>query len=655
MKKLYPIFTVILLLIFSLQTIGQKNKSNDLLLEIAAEVSQDSLTNYILSLQNIGTRYAMADNTKEVALWIKGKFDSFGYENVMLDSFLLDHNGMQVMQYNVICRSDSIYSHKDYVLLGAHHDAITYTTPVDSTPGADDNASGVAGVLECARVLKMHGQNSKKPFHFATWGAEELGLHGSINYVTKYMQMDSLPVFYINLDMIANSTDGNRKIDYSVSEGLGQLIEVAANTSEIIPVNSSYSGGSDHVPFRAADVPILYFAENNFSEYYHSDNDRLENLEMDFATEVVKGTAAAMYYGAKALPLTQIIEVLNAGEGDDLIVTWEKQSEAVLYKIDIYHDGNLIRSLESVNDSLYIDDLPFGQPICIELYGVDVDSLAGLHSRSCIELSNIPEQLTVSSEMNLDEINISWSKTLPLDADNVIVERKRKDEESFQQYDVIAANSGHIQISNHESGFWDYQLSLTDSDGLESEPTNAYIFSTQTKNDVLVISGQLGGYDNPTTDDVIGFYEEIMPLKSHYFLNSSTESKYLPILQNMEVVIWNTFSATRPRFYLYTDLIRTYVENGGKLILFAKDLPKHFDPNYSEGDLFQPESWLYKLGVTSMLENNGARLKQLLHSSGLAADVDPEKLPESFNGSLPNIDAFVPNMNSSVVLTYQSL
>ncbi|MDA3867866.1 MAG: T9SS type A sorting domain-containing protein, partial [Salinivirgaceae bacterium] len=82
---------------------------------------------------------------------------------------------------------------------------------------------------------------------------------------------------------------------------------------------------------------------------------------------------------------------------------------------------------------------------------------------------------------------------------------------------------------------------------------------------------------------------------------------------------------------------------------------KHFDPNYSEGDLFQPESWLYKLGVTSMLENNGARLKQLLHLSGLAADVDSEKLPESFNGSLPNIDAFVPNMNSSVVLTYQSL
>ncbi|MFO7862864.1 MAG: M28 family peptidase, partial [Salinivirgaceae bacterium] len=168
-------------LIISLTAFSQKNKSNDLLFEIAAEVNQDSLTSYILSLQNIGTRYALADNTKEVALWIKGKFESFGYENVMLDSFLLDHNGMQVMQYNVICRSDSIYSHNDYVLLGAHHDAITYTTPMDSTPGADDNASGVAGVLETARILKMYDGDAKNPFHFATWGAEELGLHGSIN------------------------------------------------------------------------------------------------------------------------------------------------------------------------------------------------------------------------------------------------------------------------------------------------------------------------------------------------------------------------------------------------------------------------------------------------------------------------------------------
>ncbi|PLX15216.1 MAG: hypothetical protein C0599_17055, partial [Salinivirgaceae bacterium] len=368
MKIFYPLFLLSFLLGISNQSSAQQ-KTVDLLSEISAEVNQDSLSSYILSLQNLKTRYALADNRKEVALWIKQKFESFGYQNVKLDSFFLDYNNYNLMQYNVICESDSVYDHDDYVLLGAHHDAITHSNPMDSTPGADDNASGVAGVLEAARILKMHGGNSKIPFHFATWAAEELGLHGSKYYVQKHLANGTLPLFYLNLDMIANATNGNRKVNYVVTSNLSYLLDVASDYSEVEPISASNGGGSDHMPFISERVPILYFAENNFSEYYHSDQDRLENLELDYAKEVVRATATALYFGANAIPLVEVEQVINAGNGDDFIITWKKEDYAIGYRIDLFSGESLIQSLETTGDSLYISGLPANQEVCYELYG----------------------------------------------------------------------------------------------------------------------------------------------------------------------------------------------------------------------------------------------------------------------------------------------
>jgi aminopeptidase YwaD len=653
--RIFYIFSLIGFFLLSSFHAHSQQKSYDLLNQISEEVNQDSLTSYILSMQNLGTRYALAENRKDVARWIKRKFESFGYQNVMLDSFVYSHYGNETMQYNVICKSDSVYVHDDYVLLGAHHDAITYASPMDSTPGADDNASGVAGVLEAARVLKMYGENTKIPFHFATWAAEEYGLHGSKHYVQTHVATNDLPLFYINLDMIANSTNGNRRVNYSVTGGLNYFLTIASNYSELVPVSATSTGGSDHMPFNSEQVPILYFHENNFSEYYHSENDRLENLEIDYASEVVKGTVTSFYFGANANPLVEIKYVVNGGTGENFIVGWELQEEAIGYKLDVFQDDVLIKSMETDGDSLYVDGLPLNERVCFELYSLNSDSVGGYRVPRCVDLSATPDPLQVSSIINLNHIIIEWDNALPQDADKVIVERKRKDDSEFELYGEIDPWAGSIEFMNHETGIWQYQLTVRDLDGLVSTPTQTIIFSTPEKNDIMVVSGQLGGYNNPTNSDVLSFYENILPKKDYHLFSAVSDKQYLPIMQNMEVLIWNAFSSNYSKFYENLDLLKSYIENGGKLLLFGINPQLHFDPSHPDGVPFMEDSWTYNVGITDILANDGARLKQLRHTSGLGASVNPDKVFSSFNGTLPNVDAMVTNENASVVLTYQSL
>ncbi|PLX16678.1 MAG: hypothetical protein C0599_14650 [Salinivirgaceae bacterium] len=639
----------------TVQNLNAQDNPKNILDDIANEVNQDSLTSYVLSLQNLGTRYALANNRKDVALWIKSKFESFGYQNVILDSFIMQYNQANYVQYNVICRSDSSYAIDDYLLIGAHHDAITYTTPMDSTPGADDNASGVAGVLETARIMKLHGQDNNIPIHFATWAAEEFGLFGSEYYVVKHSELSSLPSFYFNLDMIGNSNEDNSKIVYEFTGGKDYLAEKAELYANIEPVSSGLSSSSDHYNFFAANVPIFYFREYNFTQYYHSDNDRLEYMEMDFMTEVVKGIAVAMYYEANIIPPIEIEYFVNAGAGDDFVLKWVNHPDADSYMVDVYHENTLLETFETTDDSLYVSNLPLNQEVCINIYGTDTSGLTGRKTHRCLQLNETPAPLVASSNMNLKDIIIQWDGLLPLDASSVVIERKRKTEEEFTVYDEVNVNVGSVEIINHEIGIWDYQLKLKDTEGLVSDPTALAVYSTEVKDDIMVVSGGLGGYMNPDHQDVLSFYEGIMPLKEYHLFDTESEEVYVPILQNVEVLVWNTFSDDNSYFFKHKELIQGFLENGGKVLLFANKPNVHLGAANSAVTDFDFDSWGYNLGVESIIVNNGARLKQIRHSSGISADVDPDKLFFFFYGTLPDVDAIVENENASVVLTYQSL
>jgi Zn-dependent M28 family amino/carboxypeptidase len=171
------------------------------------------------------------------------------------------------------------------ILIGAHYDHIgegRQGSLRDSTAvgkihnGADDNASGVAGLLELARYFSKN--NEKEPFNllFISFGAEELGLVGSRYFVAH----PTIPLenihFMLNMDMIGrfNPQNGVAIIGYGSSPEFEPLFS-KIDTSKHIKFYTGYEGrgGSDQTSFYEKDIPVLFFHTGGHDDYHKPTDD----------------------------------------------------------------------------------------------------------------------------------------------------------------------------------------------------------------------------------------------------------------------------------------------------------------------------------------------------------------------------------------------
>ena len=173
------------------------------------------------------------------------------------------------------------------VIIGAHYDHLGYggegslfrDTIKAVHNGADDNASGVALLLNLAKKLK--DKNSKNNYLFMAFSGEEMGLLGS-NYFVKNPTIDTKKVSYmINMDMV-----GRMKKDSSLAVyGTGtspifkQVLKAHNNDFKLIQ-NESGVGPSDHTSFYLADIPVLHFFTGQHSDY-HRPSDDIETLNYE--------------------------------------------------------------------------------------------------------------------------------------------------------------------------------------------------------------------------------------------------------------------------------------------------------------------------------------------------------------------------------------
>ncbi|MEZ5070374.1 MAG: M28 family peptidase [Bacteroidales bacterium] len=185
---------------------------------------------------------------------------------------------------------------EEYVLLGAHHDHLGFGGPGSSsrTPdtvavhyGADDNASGVTGILEIAE--KMQGLHPRRSLVFATFGAEESGLVGS-KFLAENPPVDLDEVqAMINLDMVGR-LNADRQLQIG---GLGTspvFRELVDSVNATYGFNIKYAnegyGPSDHASFYAKDVPVLFVSTGAHPEY-HTPADDLESVNLEGTREVL--------------------------------------------------------------------------------------------------------------------------------------------------------------------------------------------------------------------------------------------------------------------------------------------------------------------------------------------------------------------------------
>jgi len=187
----YSLYFLCLGAFLILLTTCKKEESDEELKEavirtLLQDISVDSIRNDVVWLQNMGTRFCLAGNHRDVALKIRKKFRDIGYPDAELDSFWVVKTFRNVMyeqkQYNVIASVEGTDYPDSVCVVGGHYDNILRTEDLTVVPGANDNASGTAAVLEIARVLKENEYKPKSTIIFIAFGAEEIGLYGSKDF-----------------------------------------------------------------------------------------------------------------------------------------------------------------------------------------------------------------------------------------------------------------------------------------------------------------------------------------------------------------------------------------------------------------------------------------------------------------------------------------
>ena len=169
-----------------------------------------------------------------------------------------------------------------YVVIGAHHDHVGVgnhggTRPANRGrlhPGADDNASGTAGVLVLARMLDESYRNAPRNMDlrsiiFVTFDAEEMGLHGSRAFAEDLpVDMETISIM-LNMDMIGRLRSHNISVlGIGTGEGLADLLRPHFERSGLtVSVTTAGSGRSDDANFHAINVPALHFFTGMHDEY----------------------------------------------------------------------------------------------------------------------------------------------------------------------------------------------------------------------------------------------------------------------------------------------------------------------------------------------------------------------------------------------------
>ncbi len=137
--------------------------------------------------------------------------------------------------------------------------------------GADDNASGVAALLEIVRYLAEHRQQLRRDVIFIAFSAEEHGVLGSTHFTRQRgdAAMKQIAAM-LNLDMVGRLRDNKLSVFGSESaEEWGPLITSACEKARIECASSGDGyGPSDHSPFYAAGVPVLHFFTGAHADYH---------------------------------------------------------------------------------------------------------------------------------------------------------------------------------------------------------------------------------------------------------------------------------------------------------------------------------------------------------------------------------------------------
>ncbi len=371
MKKTLPFFIVLCL--FSTNAFSQQINLN-LFIE---KVNLDSLTYFVKELSGI-VDVTVNGATSKIVSRHKNNADNnkaADYIYQKLNNYNLDVT-KQVFSstgYNIFGTKQGTKYPNKKVIICAHFDSMPAGA---KAPGADDNGSGTAAVIEAARILKEY--DTPYTMVFALWDEEEQGLIGSAYYASKAAADGDTIIAVINMDMIAWNRSNSNRIELHTDNTSGSnsivnkmvdlntQLNLGFNTAIINP-GATYS---DHASFWNNNYPAVLVIEddNDFNAYYHTIGDTLGNFNFSYFDRASKLSIATFLSYAFNLNITLEHKVITSTSNNHNLQTTLVVnsglpiSEPILYfRVDEgtgFNNFEKIFGYQTKNDGLYYFDFP---------------------------------------------------------------------------------------------------------------------------------------------------------------------------------------------------------------------------------------------------------------------------------------------------------
>lgn len=288
-----------------------------------------------LSADSLGGRGSGTNEEYRAARFIENRFKEEGvellYPHPGQDFSIISDSGDTLSSQNVVAIVEGWDSQlkNQYILVGAHYDHLGYYyQEIDGKRvkqiyrGADANASGVALLLELARLVREQSFNFRRTILFVAFGAEELGSHGSWYFANRAFAPTPDISLMINLDMVGR---GDELTDLSVyttvpNPALSRLLHEASEMPLMsLPqiVEGDYFS-SDHRVFASLGIPTALFTTKLHSDYHslRDTPDKLNYRTMEHLSNYLLHLVKLAANSPNMLPKTVLSDEYEEGRGE---------------------------------------------------------------------------------------------------------------------------------------------------------------------------------------------------------------------------------------------------------------------------------------------------------------------------------------------------
>lgn len=316
------------------------SSTHETIIEIIQNLNDELILGYLENITSFGPRRTGTTACQQAGEYIYNEFESYGLET-RYDDWVnggYDGNNIEGTLYGLNESSTEIY------IICAHYDSVS------GSPGADDDGSGTAAVLAAAYLMSQYEFNHT--LRFVAFDGEEQGLLGSYRYAEEAYNNGDNIIAALNGDMIGYAENPAQASNIKIYENTASewITDFTEDISQlyydfigltIVPSGPSY--GSDHASFWEFYYDSIFYHEYQFNQYYHSSEDIIENMDINYSTRVSRLITATLGELAEAQlenipPNKPIISGPTTGrEGEEITIyfnTTDPDGDDLYYLVD---------------------------------------------------------------------------------------------------------------------------------------------------------------------------------------------------------------------------------------------------------------------------------------------------------------------------------